>query len=113
VPEAASSFEIDLYPGQFLLWRDLQAAPDIGAADLVRLETPCLVATLPMAMPDPIRPEYGARELKGTILRQLTQPLAAMVANGAIEPGSVVHADQPQMASGWRWWCNRTSPLRF
>jgi ATP-dependent Clp protease ATP-binding subunit ClpA len=59
----------------------------------VRLETPCLVATLPMAVPDPIRPEYGARELKRTILRQLTQPLAAMVASGAIESGSVVHAE--------------------
>ena len=34
--------------------------------------------------------EYGARELKRTILRQLTQPLAAMVAAGAVEPGAVV-----------------------
>jgi ATP-dependent Clp protease ATP-binding subunit ClpA len=40
--------------------------------------------------------EYGARELKRTILRQLTQPLAAMVANGTIEPGSVVHAEPAQ-----------------
>jgi len=37
--------------------------------------------------------EYGARELKRTILRQLTQPLAAMVADGEIEPGSVVHVE--------------------
>ena len=37
--------------------------------------------------------EYGARELKRTILRQLTQPLAAMVANGEIEPGSTVQAE--------------------
>ncbi len=37
--------------------------------------------------------EYGARELKRTILRQLTQPLAAMVAEGRIEPGSTVHAE--------------------
>lgn len=34
--------------------------------------------------------EYGARELKRTILRHLTQPLAAMVAGGEIEPGSDV-----------------------
>lgn len=37
--------------------------------------------------------EYGARELKRTILRQLTQPLAAMVAEGRVEPGSTVHAE--------------------
>ena len=37
--------------------------------------------------------EYGARELKRTILRQLTQPLAEMVAQRRIEPGSVVRAE--------------------
>jgi ATP-dependent Clp protease ATP-binding subunit ClpA len=37
--------------------------------------------------------EFGARELKRTILRQLTQPLAAMVSNGEIEPGDVVRVD--------------------
>jgi ATP-dependent Clp protease ATP-binding subunit ClpA len=37
--------------------------------------------------------EYGARELKRTILRHLTQPLAAMVANGEIAPEAVVHAE--------------------
>jgi ATP-dependent Clp protease ATP-binding subunit ClpA len=35
--------------------------------------------------------EYGARELKRTILRHLTQPLAAMLANGEIEPETIVH----------------------
>ena len=34
--------------------------------------------------------EYGARELKRTILRELTQPLAAMVANGEVPPESIV-----------------------
>lgn len=34
--------------------------------------------------------EYGARELKRTILRHLTQPLAAMVAGGRIDPGAEV-----------------------
>jgi ATP-dependent Clp protease ATP-binding subunit ClpA/CheY-like chemotaxis protein len=34
--------------------------------------------------------EYGARELKRTIHRHLTQPLAAMVATGAVEPGAQV-----------------------
>jgi len=34
--------------------------------------------------------EYGARELKRTIHRHLTQPLAAMVANGEIDPGAKV-----------------------
>jgi ATP-dependent Clp protease ATP-binding subunit ClpA len=36
--------------------------------------------------------EYGARELKRTILRWLTQPMAAMVANGEIDPGAILHA---------------------
>jgi CheY-like chemotaxis protein len=34
--------------------------------------------------------EYGARELKRTIHRQLTQPLATMVARGEIQPGAQV-----------------------
>jgi CheY-like chemotaxis protein len=34
-------------------------------------------------------PEYGARELKRTIHRHLTQPLAAMVAAGRIHPGGL------------------------
>jgi ATP-dependent Clp protease ATP-binding subunit ClpA len=38
-------------------------------------------------------PEFGARELKRTILRQVTQPLAAMVETGRIAPGSTVQAD--------------------
>ena len=37
--------------------------------------------------------EYGARELKRTILRHLTQPLAAMLAADSIEPGALVRAD--------------------
>jgi ATP-dependent Clp protease ATP-binding subunit ClpA len=36
--------------------------------------------------------EYGARELKRTILRQLTQPLAAMVESRKIPPGALVSA---------------------
>ena len=38
-------------------------------------------------------PEYGARELKRTIHRLLTQPLAALVASGRIAPGSRVLVD--------------------
>jgi ATP-dependent Clp protease ATP-binding subunit ClpA/CheY-like chemotaxis protein len=38
--------------------------------------------------------EYGARELKRTIHRMLTQPLAALVAGGQIEPGGRVVADR-------------------
>jgi ATP-dependent Clp protease ATP-binding subunit ClpA len=37
--------------------------------------------------------EYGARELKRVILRNLTQPLAAMVAKGAVLPGDVVRVE--------------------
>jgi CheY-like chemotaxis protein len=35
--------------------------------------------------------EYGARELKRTIHRELTQPLATMVARGEIPPGAQAH----------------------
>lgn len=38
-------------------------------------------------------PEFGARELKRTLLRHVTQPLAALVACGEIEPGSSVCLD--------------------
>lgn len=38
-------------------------------------------------------PEFGARELKRTILRKLTQPLAAMVESGRIGPGATVRAE--------------------
>ncbi len=40
-----------------------------------------------------ISPEYGARELKRTIHRLLTQPLAALVASGGIVPGTRVVAE--------------------
>jgi ATP-dependent Clp protease ATP-binding subunit ClpA len=46
--------------------------------------------------------EYGARELKRVILRHLTQPLAAMVATGAILPGDAVHADASEDGDGLR-----------
>ena len=38
-------------------------------------------------------PEYGARELKRILQRQLMQPLAAMVAAGEIKPGASVRAE--------------------
>jgi CheY-like chemotaxis protein len=38
-------------------------------------------------------PEYGARELKRTIHRLLTQPLAVLVASGRVVPGSRVVVD--------------------
>jgi ATP-dependent Clp protease ATP-binding subunit ClpA len=37
--------------------------------------------------------EFGARELKRTMLRHLTQPLAALVACGQVEPGTRVAVD--------------------
>jgi ATP-dependent Clp protease ATP-binding subunit ClpA len=37
--------------------------------------------------------EYGARELKRTLQRQLVQPLAALIATGEIGPGGRVRAD--------------------
>jgi ATP-dependent Clp protease ATP-binding subunit ClpA len=38
--------------------------------------------------------EYGARELKRTILRHLTQPLAALLESGQVEPEAVVRVDR-------------------
>lgn len=38
-------------------------------------------------------PEYGARELKRTLHRQLIQPLASMVTSGEIHPGASVRAE--------------------
>jgi CheY-like chemotaxis protein len=38
-------------------------------------------------------PEYGARELKRTIHRYLTQPLATLVAAGRIDPGARVRVE--------------------
>ena len=37
--------------------------------------------------------EYGARELKRTIHRHLTQPLATLVAKNQIEPGARVRVE--------------------
>ena len=37
--------------------------------------------------------EYGARELKRTIQRQLVQPLASLIAAGEIAPGARIRAD--------------------
>lgn len=51
-------------------------------------------------------PEYGARELKRTLHREVIQPMAAMVAAGMIQPGSTVRvsyseiSDSLEIASG-------------
>ncbi len=45
-----------------------------------------------------ISQEYGARELKRTIHRQLTQPLATMVAKGEIRPGAHVRVSVNEAA---------------
>ena len=37
--------------------------------------------------------EYGARELKRTMQRQLIQPLASLIAGGGVEPGGRIRAD--------------------
>jgi len=43
------------------------------------------------AAPQGCSVEFGARELKRTLHRHLTEPLAALVVSGGIEPGSSVH----------------------
>jgi CheY-like chemotaxis protein len=47
-------------------------------------------------------PQYGARELKRTIHRMLTQPLAGLVADRAIAPGSRVIVDRDPEAESLR-----------
>ena len=44
--------------------------------------------------------EYGARELKRTIHRELTQPLASMVARGEIAPGALVRVSLSDNSEG-------------
>jgi ATP-dependent Clp protease ATP-binding subunit ClpA len=46
--------------------------------------------------------EYGARELKRTVLRHITQPLAQMVASGRVDPGSRVTVDAEPGGEGLR-----------
>jgi ATP-dependent Clp protease ATP-binding subunit ClpA len=46
--------------------------------------------------------EYGARELKRTILRNITQPLAAALAAGRIEAGSRVSIEVERDGEGLR-----------
>lgn len=46
--------------------------------------------------------EYGARELKRTLHRHLTQPLAALVAGGEIEPGAAVRLEIDEGRQGLR-----------
>ena len=53
--------------------------------------------------------EYGARELRRVIHRHLTQPVAEMVANGRIEPGSVVTVDLDESGDDFRF--TVTSPV--
>ena len=40
-----------------------------------------------------VSPEYGARELKRTLYRAVTQPLAAMITRGEVEPGGRVRVE--------------------
>jgi CheY-like chemotaxis protein/energy-coupling factor transporter ATP-binding protein EcfA2 len=44
--------------------------------------------------------EYGARELKRTLHRLVTQPLATLVASGQIEPGATVRFDLNEAGEG-------------
>ncbi|HYP07821.1 MAG TPA: AAA family ATPase, partial [Bryobacteraceae bacterium] len=45
---------------------------------------------------------YGARELKRTVHRQLTQPLANMVVLGRVKPGGCVRADYDEKSNSLR-----------
>lgn len=47
--------------------------------------------------------EYGARELRRLIHRHLTQPLAAIVANGGVPPGATVTVDLDEDGAGLKF----------
>jgi ATP-dependent Clp protease ATP-binding subunit ClpA/ActR/RegA family two-component response regulator len=57
-----------------------------------------------------ISQEYGARELKRTIHRQLTQPLATMVARGEILPGARVTVSLKEASETLSIACNGGAP---
>jgi ATP-dependent Clp protease ATP-binding subunit ClpA/ActR/RegA family two-component response regulator len=57
-----------------------------------------------------ISQEYGARELKRTIHRQLTQPLATMVARGEILPGARVTVSLKETSETLSIVCNGGAP---
>jgi ATP-dependent Clp protease ATP-binding subunit ClpA/ActR/RegA family two-component response regulator len=57
-----------------------------------------------------ISQEYGARELKRTIHRQLTQPLATMVARGEILPGAQVTVTVNDISDGLSLACSGGAP---
>jgi ATP-dependent Clp protease ATP-binding subunit ClpB len=57
-----------------------------------------------------ISQEYGARELKRTIHRQLTQPLATMVARGEILPGARVTVSLKEASETLSIVCNGGAP---
>jgi ATP-dependent Clp protease ATP-binding subunit ClpB len=57
-----------------------------------------------------ISQEYGARELKRTIHRQLTQPLATMVARGEILPGARVTISLREASETLSIVCNGGAP---
>jgi ATP-dependent Clp protease ATP-binding subunit ClpA len=47
-------------------------------------------------------PEFGARELKRAIHKQLTQPLAELVVNGRVKPGGSVRVDYDESSQKLR-----------
>ncbi len=56
--------------------------------------------------------EHGARELKRTVHRHLTHPLAAMVAGGEIQPGAIVRAEPAEGENGLRLRAENARALR-
>ena len=56
--------------------------------------------------------EFGARELKRTVHRMLTQPLAALVADGGVPPGALVRVDVSEDGETLRLRAEGPTPAR-
>jgi ATP-dependent Clp protease ATP-binding subunit ClpA len=56
--------------------------------------------------------QFGARELKRTLHRQLVQPMAGLVADGRVPPGAILRVDLNQDQDGLRFRIRR-SPLEI
>ncbi len=91
-----------------ITYRPLDAESFAAIADLeiddlqkhvnTRLGTRCFTIEVPFEtrqwlIENGTSPEYGARELKRTIHKNLTQPLATLVAKNHIDPGSRVRVE--------------------
>jgi ATP-dependent Clp protease ATP-binding subunit ClpA len=92
--------------------RDLECLIEerLGASAF-RLEVPREARNLLLALGS--APEYGARELRRTLERHLTHPLAGMVARDSVEPDATIRVSVDPSGSGLEFVCEEShAPVR-